>query len=241
MRRARGLRTVNESDRVAERPAALDREGVDTVQEVEVVLDGLARQSAALLREQIARDSRGVDLLPRALAEVRRPVLAQVAAVVGDRRALALHHVLEVVDVGRAGLLDRPALGAGDDLLCLHAPAQLALGLHARQPVGGPRPALPAELAFDPRRSGPPFAVAGLAATIGIRAHVEPAGSVGAFAHTANSGPEAEFPPRRIWRPNGASRRRTTAPRTGRSPDPSGAISGPLQDFRASLGSGLRE
>jgi hypothetical protein len=64
-----------------------------------------------------------------------RKVAAQVAAVVGDGRSLALHDVLEVRDVGVARLADGapPSLGDGRSV---HEPAQLAFGLGAGHVVG---------------------------------------------------------------------------------------------------------
>jgi hypothetical protein len=85
-----------------------DREREDRVEEVQVVLDRLGRESVAFLGQQVALHAGAIDLVQRPAAKERREVLAQVAAVVGDRRALALHHVLEMVDVGRAGLLHGP-------------------------------------------------------------------------------------------------------------------------------------
>jgi hypothetical protein len=63
-------------------------------------------------------------------------VLAQAAAVVLERRALALHDVLQVVEVGVARLGDRAPLGAGHDDLGGDAAAQFRLGLRAREPAG---------------------------------------------------------------------------------------------------------
>jgi hypothetical protein len=134
------------------------------VQEVEVVLDRLARQALALLGQQVGGNPGGVDLLQRLLAEERAEVLAQVAAVVRERRALALHHVLEMIDVGPPGLIDRPPLRARDDAFGLHPSAQFAFGLSTRQPVGRARLALGAELAFDPGDAQPPGSVPGLRA-----------------------------------------------------------------------------
>jgi hypothetical protein len=82
---------------------------------------------------------------------------------VGDRGALALHDVLEVVDVGGARLIDRPARGAGHDDVSRHAAAQLRLGLGARQAVGETGAALQAKPALDAPPANPPRAVPGLA------------------------------------------------------------------------------
>jgi len=133
------------------------------VQEVEVVLDRLGGESVALLGEQVALDAGAVDLVERPAAEERREVLAQVATVVGDRRALTLHDALEVVDVRGAGLLDGAAGGAADDGRVRHQPPQLGLRLRARQAVGHRRPALQAEAPLDAPASHAPRPVPGLA------------------------------------------------------------------------------
>jgi hypothetical protein len=81
---------------------------------------------------------------------------AQVAAVVGDRSALALHDVLEVGDVGLARLADRPPLPLRHDHRGVDASAQLALSLRPRQAVGVTGRALQPELALDTRPADPP-------------------------------------------------------------------------------------
>jgi hypothetical protein len=88
-----------------------------------------------------------------------------------DRRALALHDVLEVLDVQGAGLLDRLACRAGEDDLGGHQSAQLGLGLRARQTLGLEAP--PAD---------PPGAVPGLP-TVAVGSHEEPTGSIRAPRH----------------------------------------------------------
>jgi hypothetical protein len=99
------------------------------------------------LRLKVGGDEALVDAVERPLAEERRDVAGHVAAVVLDRRALALHDVFEVVDVFRTGLGDRPLLPARhDDGVGIHAPSQFALGLHAGQAV----PATGLALVADP-------------------------------------------------------------------------------------------
>jgi hypothetical protein len=89
-----------------------------------------------------------VDAVHRAVAEEGREVAAQVAAVVGDRGALALHHVLQTGDVRLPRLADRPPLAVGDDGGRVDPPAQLALGLGACEPVGVPGVRLSPSLRF---------------------------------------------------------------------------------------------
>src|SRR5665213_2001866 len=84
---------------------------------------------------------------------------AQVSAVILDRGALALHNVLEVVDVGAAGLLQRAPGGARHDHVALDALAQLLLRLGAREPVRSARRPLGGDLALDARAARPPRAV----------------------------------------------------------------------------------
>ena len=58
---------------------------------------------------------------------------AQMSAVILDCGALALHHVLQVIDVGAAGLLQCAPGGCGHDDIALDPLAQLLLGLGARE------------------------------------------------------------------------------------------------------------
>jgi hypothetical protein len=81
------------------------------------------------------------------------------SAIVLDRGALALHHVLQVIDVDAAGLLQCAPGGCGHDDVALDPLAQLLLGLGARESVRGARGALGGDLAFDARAAGPPRAV----------------------------------------------------------------------------------
>jgi hypothetical protein len=146
MRGAVGARALDQGHGVGGRPAAADREGEDAMQEVQVVLDGLGRQAVAALGMEVGLDLGGVDAIHRPVTEGRRQMAAQVPAVVGDRRALALHHVLEVGDVSVARLADRPPLALCDHERRVEATPQFALGLGARQPVGVARCALEAQL-----------------------------------------------------------------------------------------------
>ena len=66
------------------------------------------------------------DLVDRSGPEERDEVAAYVDAVVDDRRALALHHVLEVVDVRSRRLLQRATRADGQRLDDAHPLAQLA-------------------------------------------------------------------------------------------------------------------
>ncbi len=101
---------------------------------------------------------------------------AQVAAVVLDGRRLALHHVLQVVDVLIARIDDRALRSSVDCYrILIHAPAQLALGLYAGEPIATPR------LAFQPdptvRLSSPgrsPSAIPALAPARVARKKSEP-------------------------------------------------------------------
>ena len=69
---ARRARPVHERDRIGRRPAALDREREQTVQEVQLVADGLRGQTRPPLGAQELLDTRGVDPVQRSLAEERR-------------------------------------------------------------------------------------------------------------------------------------------------------------------------
>ena len=94
------------------------------------------RPSVALALE-VLRDLGCVDLVDRPLAEERHEVAAQMSAVVLDRGALALHHVLQVIYIGAAGLLQCAPGGCGHDDVALDPLAQLLLGLGARESVRG--------------------------------------------------------------------------------------------------------
>jgi hypothetical protein len=88
-------------------------------------------------------------------------------------------------DVGVARLTDGPTLTLGDDHRGVHQPAQLALGLRARQPVGVAGGPLEADLALDARAAGPPGAVpAGAAAAVDD--DVEAPCSVGPLGHAGH-------------------------------------------------------
>jgi hypothetical protein len=100
-----GRGTVDQRDWVGLRPAAPDREGEQAVHEGQVVGDCLRRQGREL-GVHIRLDVVGVDAVEGALAEMRHEVAEQVAAVVLDRRALALLDRGEVLDVARARLRD---------------------------------------------------------------------------------------------------------------------------------------
>jgi hypothetical protein len=91
-RRAVLLRPVDQRDRVRRDPAAPYREGEDPVQEVEMVLDRLRGVALLQLPPEVGGNPIGVDLLDLSTAEVRREVAAQIAPIILDRRALALHH-----------------------------------------------------------------------------------------------------------------------------------------------------
>jgi hypothetical protein len=152
------------------------------LQEVEVVADRLGRQALALLGQQVVRDEGAVDLVHWPCVEERDEVAAQAAAVVVDRRALALHDVLEVLDVERAGLLDRLARRAGQHDLGAHQPAQLGLGLRPCQTITGRRPTLQPDAPLDPPPADPPGAVPGLP-TVAVGPDEQLPGSVGATRH----------------------------------------------------------
>jgi hypothetical protein len=153
------LRAVHLGHRVALRPAPLDREREDAVQEVQVVLDGLRGQALLALALEVSRDARRVDLVDRPLAEERHEMPAQVPAVVLDRGVLALHDVLQVIDVGAAGLLDGSPGRSGNDHVALDPLAQLLLSLRTCQPVRIALGALEPELALHARTARPPRAI----------------------------------------------------------------------------------
>lgn len=100
----------------------------------------------------------GLNAVETALAEVRHEVAAQVAAVVLDRRALALLDRGEVLDVARARLREGlPLRPADDDGTLLHAAPQLGFGLGARQALARSRCPLGAERPLDtPAPDSPP-------------------------------------------------------------------------------------
>jgi hypothetical protein len=107
------------------------------------------------------------------VAEMRDEVAAQVAAVVLDRRALALLDRREVLDVSLARLGDGRSLGpANHDELLLHAATQLGLGLCPGQTVARARGPLGAESALHTSLSCAPEAIPGLG-PVGIRADDE--------------------------------------------------------------------
>jgi hypothetical protein len=131
--------------------------GENAVQEGEVILDGLAREAAAPLVLEVAHHVLRLDLGQRAVAEVRRQVPREVAAVVLDRRRLAFHDVLEVIHVAATGLAERqPATGRDDDGFGFHAPPHLAFGLSAGQSFAAAGLAHGAEGALDALVADPP-------------------------------------------------------------------------------------
>jgi hypothetical protein len=68
-----------------------------------------------VLALEVLRDLCRSDLVDRSLPEERHEVAAQVPAVVLDRGALALHHMLQVIDVGAPRLPQRAPRGARHD------------------------------------------------------------------------------------------------------------------------------
>ncbi len=105
------------------------------------------------------RDLRGVDPVDGPVAEERHEVTAQMSAVVLDRGALALHHVLQVIDIGVAGLLQGAPGCSGHDHVALDPLAQLLLSLSACEPIRRARRALQTDLALHTRAADPPRAV----------------------------------------------------------------------------------
>jgi hypothetical protein len=103
------------------------------VQEVQVVLDRLARQAARALLLEVGGDPRWVDAIDWRLPEEALEMTPQIAPIVLDRRALAIHHVLEMVDVERASIGEGLTFGSGEDEVVVDPPAQLALRLDPRQ------------------------------------------------------------------------------------------------------------
>ena len=88
-----------------------------------MVLHSLRREATAALASQILSYPDGVYPIDRAVAEERHEMPGQIATVVLDRRALALHDVLEMVDVGVRGLLEGPSFRAwSHDLALDHSP-----------------------------------------------------------------------------------------------------------------------
>ena len=67
--RARLLGAIYVRDRIGQHPAALEREGEDAVQEVQVVLDRLARQAVRALALEVGGDPGRVDPVDRRIAE----------------------------------------------------------------------------------------------------------------------------------------------------------------------------
>jgi hypothetical protein len=171
MRRARRARPVDQRDGVLCGPLAVDREREDAVQEVQEVLNGLGRLVLGELCEHESLDTRAIDLVQRSASEERLQVAAQVAAVVLKRRALALHDVFEVLQVG---LADGAPLRAGDHGLGGDPSSQLGLGLRACEPVGAAGASLGSQAALDAPPAHPPRAVVGLV-PVGVEADVQSA------------------------------------------------------------------
>ena len=151
-----------------------------------MVLDGLAREPIVALSLQVSGDEALVDSVERTVAEERLEMAAQVSAVVLDRGALALHHMLEVVDVLLPRLDDGPSLPAGHDHgVRVDAPAQLALGLHVAEPFAATGLALEADPAVRLSAAWPlPAPIPALAPAVVAR-DVERARAVGALGHRA--------------------------------------------------------
>ena len=126
--------------------------------------------------------------------------------------------MLEVVDVGAAGLGDRPALGSGDDDLGGDPPAQFRLSLCAGEPVARASATLGPEAPLDAPAADAPGAVVGLA-PVAVGTNEQLPGAVGALTHAGNyvacmggaQAPKLEpsLEPRRIL---GAARERAKAP-----------------------------
>jgi hypothetical protein len=93
----------------------------------------LARQAACALVLEIGGDHGRVDPVDRRFPEEPLEVSAQVAAIVLDRRALAVHHVLQVIDVERASVGECLTVGGGEHEVVVDPLAKLALGLNPRQ------------------------------------------------------------------------------------------------------------
>ena len=86
---------------------------------------------------------------------------AQHDPVVLDRRPLALHHVLEVLQVALSDLVEGQPLGAwGQDGL-RHQRAEPRLGLRPRESVARPGPPARAELSHHLTAVDPPLPIEG--------------------------------------------------------------------------------
>ena len=81
------------------------------------------------------------------------------SAIVLDRGALALHHVLQVIYIGVPGLLQGAPGCSGHDHVALDPLAQLLLSLGACEPIRRAKRALHADLALHARAADPPRAV----------------------------------------------------------------------------------
>ncbi len=149
-----------------------------------MVLDGLGGETAIALDPQVGADLPLVDAVQRPVAEERLEVAAQVAAVVLDRRPFALHHILEVIDVGGTGRGDPPPLSSGNQGgVLVDPPAQLALGLYPREPLAASALAFQAKLAVGLAAAGRAPAPVPALTSARVALNVEGAGAVGAFRH----------------------------------------------------------
>jgi hypothetical protein len=99
------------------------------------------------------------DLVDWTLAEERHEVAAQVSAVVLDSGALALHHMLQMIDISVPGLPQRASRGCGHDHVALDPLAQLLLGLGTSEPIRRAGCALDGDLALYACASRPPRSV----------------------------------------------------------------------------------
>src|SRR5206468_2518912 len=103
------------------------------------------------------------DLVDRTIAKERLQVAFQIASVVLNGGGLSLHHVLEVVDVALSNLPERVPIGFGNDDVAVHPPAQLTLGLVAREARPRARRPLLPDLSLNPARAYSPRAIPGFA------------------------------------------------------------------------------
>src|SRR5438128_8218437 len=87
-----------------------------------------------------------------------------------------------MIDVPLSHLAERVPVGAGDDDVVFHPPAQLALGLIAGQARPRARRPLLAELSLDAARADAPGAVPGFTPS-GVPVGEQPTAAVGALAH----------------------------------------------------------
>jgi len=153
------------------------------VHEVHLVLHRLGGEPVGALSLQVAGDPRFIYPIERPVAKEGLEMTAYIAAVVLDRRALSLHHVLQVVDVQVAGLGDGASLaGRAHDGVLLHAPAHLALGLGAREPIARAARSLRSDAALYPPAGGIPLAVPGLP-SYAVGLHIKMTGPIGPSAH----------------------------------------------------------